>query len=107
MFGSTQVLLKMANVSILSEDPCRSKCLVTCFNSGPSQLSDKTSCSAVCTAVYSFTGARVAPGWPRYCHPITEELGGTCSALIGPIDDGGVEGELPHVDHVPSYRQGP
>ena len=31
-------------------------------------------------------GARVAPGWPQYCQPITEELGGICSALIGPID---------------------
>ena len=31
-FGSTQILSKLANVSIASEDPHQSKCLVNCFN---------------------------------------------------------------------------
>jgi hypothetical protein len=54
-----------------------------------------TLCSAQCLAVHLFrclhcsvqlTGARVAPGCPQYCQPITEELGGICSPLIGPLD---------------------
>ena len=32
------------------------------------------------------TGARVAPGWPQYCQPITEEHQIICFALIGPLD---------------------
>ena len=40
-------------------------------------------CSAVCTAVYSY----LASGWPQYCQPIIEEHQGICFALIGPIYD--------------------
>ena len=114
VFGSTQVLSKLANVSIASEDPHRSKCLVSCFNSGPSQLSDKTSLFSCLHCSVQLTGARVAPGWPQNCQPITGELWLFCFALIGPIngwkeeeEEEEEEGELPYVDHVPSFRQGP
>ena len=36
--------------------------------------------------IVQLPGASVAPGWPQYCHPITEKLGDICSGLIGPID---------------------
>ena len=54
--------------------------------------------SADCTEVYSY----LAPPWPQYCQPITEEHRVICFALIGPIDEGEGEEELPSVDHVPS-----
>jgi hypothetical protein len=45
----------------------------------------------------------VAPGWPQYCQPITEELGVICFGLIGPLDDWRRkwtgDGKLPSVDH--------
>ena len=54
-------------------------------------LSPMFSCTLVhlCSCLHcsvQLTGARVAPGWPQYCQPITEEHQIICFALIGPLD---------------------
>ena len=38
----------------------------------------------------------LAPFWPPFCQPITDELQFICFALIGPIDDWEGDGELPY-----------